>query len=238
MCRDLRSGVLITLGILMLGIFSGCTLVDDYEDDEYEESMDLLHPEEEYDRPPSAIEVAVQPRPGATIRSDTPFNLAFDQAVTLASVNGAAATGSGRNWAASPALSEGNVGIYVSWENRDGSTGCQSVGPYFVRDPDVTPPVITGGTVRDRERNVDPEPINGVGFRLDFNEPITGSIQLTDEAGVDLNWIANIVDWTATLTPVAGQELVNEATYRIEIDVQDGAGNPLQKTITFVTKPQ
>ena len=47
------------------------------------------------------------------------------------------------------------------------------------------------------------------------------------------------LDWKATLTPVAGQELVNGTiVYKIEIDVQDLAGNPLETTITFVTRPE
>ena len=43
---------------------------------------------------------------------------------------------------------------------------------------------------------------------------------------------------TATLTAVAGQELANETTYKVKIAVQDGAGNSLETTITFVTKPK
>ena len=238
MRRLLRNRVLITLGILVICIVSSCTPVDDYEDDEYEEVTYPLHPEQDYPRPPPATEVDVFPRPGATIPSDTDFTLKFDQDVTTASVNGVTAVGAGANWAAFPALSEGNRGIFIAWENRDGSTECQSVGPYFVRDPDIAPPVIFGGTVRDGEWNVDPAQINAVGFRLDFNEPVAGTIQLTDEAGNSLNWMVNIVDWTATLTPVAGQELVNGTIYKIEINVQDGAGNPLETTITFVTKPK
>ena len=63
-------------------------------------------------------------------------------------------------------------------------------------------------------------------------------IKLTDEAGTDLHWQASIAGQTATLTTVAGQELVNQTTYKIEIDVHDGAGNQTQATITFVTKPK
>ena len=81
-----------------------------------------------------------------------------------------------------------------------------------------------------------PAPINAGGFRFDFNEAVTGSIMLTDEAGADLNWIANVGGQTATLTAVAGQEIANETTYKVEIDVQDGAGNATTTTITFVTK--
>lgn len=232
----LRAGILITSGILIIGIVNGCTPDDEYEDNDFERCTYPLHPEEEYGGPPPATEVVVDPRPGATIPSDTPFNLKFDQRVTWASVNGAAAIGSGYNWSASLPLSEGAAFLNVSWENRDGSRGGQAVGPYVVRDPDITRPVIVGGTVRDSEWNIDPAQVNAVGFRLDFNEPVAGTIKLTDEAGNSLNWIDDVVDWTATLTPVAGQELVNETIYKIEVDVADAAGNRLRTTITFVTK--
>ena len=104
----------------------------------------------------------------------------------------------------------------------------------------MSPPAIptSGYSEADGANDVDPAPINAGGFRFDFDEPVTGTIKLTDEAGADLNWIANVAGQTATLTAVAGQELVNETTYKIEIDVADGAGNPLQTTITFVTKPK
>ena len=236
MRRVLRNGVLITFGILSICIVSGCT--PDDEDDECEEVWDSLHPEEEYDGPPSATVVVVDPPPGATLPSDQQFTLTFDQGVTAASVNGAAAAGYSLNWTASPALPEGVVTLSVGWTNRDGSADFQAVGPYFIRNPDVTSPVIVDGTVRDRDRNVDPVLVNAGGLWLDFNEEVTGTVKLTDEAGVNLNWIGNVVGATATLTPVAGQELVNETTYKIEIDVQDGAGNATRATITFVTKPK
>ena len=104
--------------------------------------------------------------------------------------------------------------------------------------PDTTSPSITDGTVADGTVNVDPAPINAGGFRFDFSEDITGTVKLTDEAGADLNWIASVGGQTAILTPVAGQELTNETTYKIEIDIDDAAGNRTQATITFVTKPK
>ena len=174
--------------------------------------------------PPPATMVTVDPAAGATVPSNQQFSLTFDQGVTAATVNGAAATGSGLNWTASPALAEGSATLNVGWTNRDGSTGSQAVGPYTIDDPDVEPPMIAGGTVADRDADVDPAPINVGGFRFDFDEPITGSIKLTDEVGADLNWIANVGGQTVTLTAVAGQELANETVYKIEIDVQDGAG--------------
>ena len=188
--------------------------------------------------PPPATVVSVNPPLGATLPSNQQFSLTFDQGVTAATVNGAAATGSGLNWTAAPTLTEGSATLNVEWTNRDGSTSSQAVGPYVIRNPDVTPPVIVSGTVDDGTSDVDPAAINASGFRFDFNEAVTGVVKLTDEAGADLNWIANVVGQTATLTPVAGQELANETTYKIEIDVQDGAGNRTRTTITFVTKPK
>ena len=154
-------------------------------------------------------------------------------------VNGVPATGSGRNWSVSPTLLQGDgQTLNVLWTNRDGSFGSQVDGPYTVRIPDTTPPRITGWTVANGAVDVDPAPINAGDFRFVFDEDITGSVKLTDEAGADLNWIASVAGQTAMLTPVAGQELVNETTYRIEIDVQDSDGNPLQTTIIFITKPK
>ena len=187
--------------------------------------------------PPSATAVFVNPAAGTTIPLNQPFTLTFDQGVTAATVNGTPAVGSGLNWTASPAgLSQGSATLSVEWTNRDGSTGSQAVGPYTIDDPDVEPPMIAGGTVADWDVDVDPAPINVGGFRFDFDEPITGSIKLTDEVGADLNWIAYVGGQTVTLTAVAGQEIANETVYKIEIDVQDGAGNRTRRTITFVTE--
>ncbi len=248
MYRMLRTTILITFGLLVIGIISGCG------DDSPEEVTDPSSPTTSeatpprtdglYDVPPpnTALPFTIDLLPGAEIPPNTQFSLIFDNpgvAVAAVTVNGVAATGSGTNWTVSLTLPEGDgQALNVSWIYPDGRSGSQAVGPYTVRVPDTTPPRITGGTVTDGTVNVDPAPLNAGGFQFGFHEAITGSIKLTDEAGVDLNWIANVAGQTATLTAVAGQELVNETTYKVEIDVHDGASNPLQVTITFVTKPK
>ena len=163
--------------------------------------------------------------PNWAIVTNTEFTLKFNEEVVAVTVNDTPASGSGLNWkwSAHPALPYGSVKLKIEWKNRDGSKGFRIVGPYSVADNGGEPPVITNGTVADGDADVDPAPINAGGFRFDFDERITGTIKLTDEAGADLNWIANVVGQTATLTAVAGQELVNETTYKIEIDVRDGA---------------
>ena len=237
----LRAGILITFGILIIGIISGCG-----DDDSPEEVTDPRQSEDDVG-PASATEVVMDPPPRARtdrvvyhIPPNTEFTLTFNEGVVAVTVNDAPATGSGLNWkwSAQPALPEESVMLHIEWKNRDGSKGSKTVGPYEVRHVHGEPPVITSGTVADGDADVDPAPINAGGFRFDFDEDVTGTIKLTDEAGADLNWIATVAGQTATLTAVAGQELVNETTYKIEIDVQGGAGNQTQGTITFVTKPK
>ena len=101
--------------------------------------------------------------------------------------------------------------------------------------PDTMGPSVVTGTVSDGDVKVDVSQSNAVGFRFDFDEPIIGSIKLTDEAGKNLNWIANVLGQTATLTVVPGKELVGARTYKIEIDVKDGVGNETKQIIRFVT---
>ena len=241
MHRMLRTTILITFGMFIICIISGCG--DDSPEVVTEPSdptaSGTTPPRTDDDFPPY-IMVNVDPGPGARpIAPNTQFSLTIEPAVVALTVNDVAATGSGFNWVVSPTLQEGDGQILdVSWTNRDGSSGSHAVGPYTVRAPDTTSPSITDGTVADGAVDVDPAPINAGGFRFDFSEDVAGSIKLTDEAGADLNWIATVAGQTATLTAVAGQELVNETTYKVEIDVHDGGGNQTQAMITFVTKPK
>ena len=185
--------------------------------------------------PPPATDVQVSPVPGTTIVPNPRFVLTFDQSIIAATVNRFSATGFGLSWRAFPTLTGGSVFLNVEWTNQDGSTGSKVVGPYTVREPDITPPRIVGGTVANGEIKVNPGSINAGGFRYDFDERVTGSIKLVDAAGIDLNWIASVAGQTATLTRVAEQALLLGSTYFIEIDVRDTAGNPSQIRIAFIT---
>ena len=231
-------GVLALIISIMFVAFmvTGCGGDGNNDDDAAAANDDDDDAAAEEEGPPPATMVTVDPAAGATVPSNQQFSLTFDQGVTAATVNGAAATGSGLTWTASPALAQGSATLNVGWTNRDGSTGSEAVGPYTIDDPDEQAPMITSGTVDDKAVDVDPAPINAGGFRFDFDEAVTGTIKLTDEAGADLNWTPNVGGQTATLGVVAGQEIANETTYIVEIDVQDGAGNATTTKITFVTK--
>ena len=188
----------------------------------------------------SVAGVVVYPPPGGDyIPTDTKFTLTFDASVLEVWVNDVHARGSRNKWQVANVLEQG-VGqdLDITWVTQDCTWYSQRVGPYTVADIQVGPLEITHGTVFDGESDVDPATINIHGIWFDFNEVVTGTLKLTDEAGVDLNWTGIVRDKTAILAVVGGQELVNETTYKIEINVQDGTGNGLQRTITFVTKPK
>ena len=233
MHRLLRTTILITFGMLIIYIFGGCD-----DEDSPQEITDPL-PEDNIALP-RATRVVVDPPVGSWVqKGGEEFTLKFDQDVRAAAINGTSATGSGVFWKVWVSnLSYGSVPLTVKWTNQDGSVDTIEVGPYNVADIDFDPPEIMSGTVADGAADVDPASINAGGFRYDFNHHVTGTIKLTDEAGADLNWIATVAGRTATLTAVAGQELVSETTYKIEINVRDGRDNSLQTTITFVTKPK
>ena len=230
----LRVGILITFGMLVICIITGCG------EDPPEEVTDPPPPEDSVTSP-RATTVLVNPPVGSWVqKGGEEFTLKFDREVTAAWLNDTPAMGSGlywKVWVSNLPYGPGQA-LNIRWMNRDGSTGAIKVGPYTVADIDFVDPEISSGTVADGSTDVDPAPINVHGFRFDFDRDVTGTIKLIDEAGADLNWIATVQGSTATLTAVAGQELANETTYKVEIDVQDGSGRPLLTTITFVTKPK
>ena len=213
---------------------------DDDDDDNNDDTVTGNDDDDDDAGPPPATDVTVNPPAGATVPSNQEFTLTFNEGVKAATANGVAATGAGTDWTVTPfAGAQGSQNLTITWTNRDDSSGNKSGGAYTVDDPDTEPPEFTSQTVNDGDADVDPAPINQGGLRFDFNEAISGSIKLTDEAGADLNWQASVAGQTATLTAIAGQELANETTYKVEFDIKDGAGNALATTsLTFVTKPK
>ena len=237
MCKLLRVGILITIGIPIICIIRGCA------DDAPTEDVMAFSPLEGVAvalSPPSAHTVKVFPDPCLPVFPDTQFALTFDEGIDAASVNDTPATGAGRDWVVMPGLEVGTARLNIEWFNRVGSLGTTTIGPYVVlAGPEVLEsPTITRGTVRNGEADVDPVPINASGLLFVFDERVIGAIKLTDEACADLNWTGTVDGRTAALTPVAGQELANNTVYKVEIDVQDDGGNRFRATITFVTKPK
>ena len=112
MHKLLRAGILITFGMLIIGIIGGCG------DDSPEEVTDpsdpttsgTTPPRTDVGPPPPILPyVVVDPAPGsAPIPPNTQFSLTFDQEVVAVTVNETPATGSGLNWSVSLMLQEGD----------------------------------------------------------------------------------------------------------------------------------
>lgn len=97
--------------------------------------------------------------------------------------------------------------------------------------------MVTGGTVKDGDKDVDPQTINSNGkIEITFSEEVTGNIALQTEDGNDVGWTAKVAGFTGTLELVKGRELTNETVYVIAGRISDAKGNTIEIKITFVTK--
>ena len=161
MRRLLRTGILITFGIPIIGIISGCA------DDAPTEDVDHAH------SVPNAHMVKVNPDPCSPVFPDIQFTLSFDEGITAVMVNETPATGAGRDWTVIPGLEVGTARLNIEWINRDGSRGATTIGPYVVlAGPEaLESPAITRGTVRNGEANVNPAPINASGLLFFSTNP-------------------------------------------------------------------
>lgn len=96
---------------------------------------------------------------------------------------------------------------------------------------------MTGGTVSDGDKDVDPAAINSDGIiESTFSEEMTGHIALQTEGGDNVSWLGSVDGTTGTLELVKGREIVNETTYVIVGKVSGAAGNETEISITFVAK--
>ena len=178
--------------------------------------------------PPPGVITGVDPADGSSVPQNATVSITFDNAVE--SVDTAGAEGSGRNWTVPVAAS-----LNVTWTNRDGTTGSQTL-TYTLVAPDTDPPQITGGNVTNGAQDVDPGPLNADKIQITFNENVTGSAELNFEDNTSAGWQGAVTGQNAELTPVAGKELANSVTYVVVLNVTDAAGNQASFNVEFTTK--
>ena len=185
--------------------------------------------EEETEAAPAAFQSANPP--GGEVAANGTISVTFDNAPSGVSVTAGTVTVAGKTATITGPFTPGPLALTINWD--DGSHTLN----YTVTAPDTTAPTVTGGTVSDGDKDVDPEAINtDAKIEVTFSEDVTGSIALQTEGGDDVGWLGKVEGTTGTLELVKGKEIGNETTYVIAGKVSDAAGNALDVSITFVTK--
>ena len=110
---------------------------------------------------------------------------------------------------------------------------------------DIALPVIVDGDVADGEINVDPELLNAIGIRFEFNEDINRyKIDLRLHEGASLGWlprdlVKNDMGRRIQIIPVEGAPLLEfDTEYEIDIFVEDRGCWTTEFQIHFRTMPK
>ena len=215
MTKLFRTLALLLAGLLAVSMLAGCGGGDDGGDGEAA----------------PANFVSAAPPSGSEIAANASISLTFDNAPADVTVSAGAAAPSGKTVTVNGPFTPGPLNLTVTWAD-----GTQTL-TYTVTAPDSDPPAVTGGTVKDGDKDVDPEAINtDAKIEITFSEDVSGNIALQTEGGDDVGWLGKVDGSTGTLELVKGKEIGNETTYVIAGKVSDAAGNEAEIKITFVTK--
>ena len=180
-------------------------------------------------QPPSAFFVYAVPV-GGSIAVNEIITLTFDNEPADVSVSSGSAVVTGRTVSVSGPFTPGPLTLTVTWAD-----GVQTL-KYTVNPLDVDPPLITGGTVKPGDTDVDSEALNNDGrIVITFSEEVAGNLALQTEDGDDVGWLGNVKGNEATLELVKGYELGDDVTYVIRGIFADSAGNTTQISINFIT---
>ena len=213
MTKLFRTFALLLAGLLAMSLIVGCG--DD--DTEEEEAA-------------PANFVSATP-PGGDIAANGSITVTFDNAPADVTVSAGTVTVAGKSATITGPFTPGALALTITWAD-----GTQAL-TYNVTAPDTDPPAVTGGTVSDGDKDVDPEAINSAAaIELEFSEDVSGNVALQTESGDDVGWLGKVEGNKATLELVKGKEIGNETTYVIAGKVSDAAGNSTDVSVTFVTK--
>ena len=125
----------------------------------------------------------------------------------------------------------GPLALTITWV--DGSR----VLNYTVIAPETIAPTITGGTIKNGNRDVDPEVINSAGkIEVTFSERVRGHIALQTFGGDDVGWLGRVEGNKGVLELVSGKEIGSGTLYVIICVVTDAIGNRATIKTLFHTK--
>ncbi|MDE0398160.1 MAG: Ig-like domain-containing protein [Candidatus Poribacteria bacterium] len=176
--------------------------------------------------------LSANPPIGATLTPNAIITLTFDNPPTDVRIRNAVVIPSGKTAIVTGPFDQGALSLMVHWDS--GSTTLT----YLVSSCCPEPPRVSGGSVRDRDMDVDPDAINSAGkIEIQFSEEVMGYyIVLQTGSGEDLGWLGKFEGTKGILELVKGRELRNHTAYVIVGKVADVKGNELEFRIVFVTR--
>ena len=175
--------------------------------------------------------VRANPTGGAELDVDDTITLTFDNRPNNVTVSTGDVRVLGKNVRITGPFDPGTLSLTITWAD-----GSQTL-TYIIATPDTEAPRITGGTVRDGDKSIDPEAINTrARIEVEFSEEVSGNIALQTAASVNAGWLGKVQGKKATLELIRGRELDNGTTYVIAGKVNDAAGNETNLKITFTTE--
>ena len=181
-------------------------------------------------RPPANF-VSSSPPSRAELAANDTITLTFDNRPNNVTVSTGNVRSLGKNVRITGPFDPGPLSLTITWAD-----GSQTLN-YTVRTPDTEAPRITGGTVSDGDKDVDPDTINAnARIEVEFNEDVSGNIALQTAAGVNAGWLGKVEGKTGTLELVRDRELDHGTIYVIAGKVSDAAGNETRLNITFTTE--
>ena len=172
--------------------------------------------------------------PGGEIAANGTITVTFDNAPADVTVSAGTVIVAGKTATIVGPFTLGPLALTITWAD-----GTQTLN-YTVTAPDTDPPTVTGGTIKDGDKDVDPEVINSDGkIEITFSEKVRkvrGYIVLQTEGGDDAGWLGRVEGNKGVLELVRGKEIGYGTTYVIICLVSDAAGNRAKIRIVFVTK--
>ena len=122
------------------------------------------------DHYPSATAASTFPAAGSEVAPNWLLTISLDESVDAVTVNGAAATGSGRHWAINLAgfnFPPGSITLNIGWTKQNWTAGAGARVPLTIlAEADRTTPDIVSSSVLNRERDVEVAPLNANGIRI------------------------------------------------------------------------
>ena len=126
--------------------------------------------------------VSIEPTIDTQLTVDGSITVIFDNPPEDVTVSTGVATVNDNTVTITGPFTPGTLELTITWA--DGSL----TFTYTVAAPDTEAPSITGGTISDGDKDVDPS----ANIEIEFSEEVTGTIALQTEAGDDVGWTGKI----------------------------------------------